>query len=123
LPTSWNFKQTVKRKEIEADDYFLLSRIFLIFLNFVANKLPEVFSRYLSMPPLFSTDLMAAADTLAFMHMPRMSLVNDTICKFGKNLRFVLLLAWLTLLPHTAAFPDREQTLDIAKLSIENVQS
>ena len=34
-------------------------------------------------------------------------------CKFGKNLRFVLLLAWETRLPETGPFPVSSQTFAI----------
>ena len=69
--------------------------------------------RYLSKPPLKSTVLKAAFVTFSFIFFLRISLLNVTFFKFGKNLRLVLFLAWLTLLPVKGEIPVSSHLLDI----------
>ena len=74
-------------EEINALIFFTL----LDNLEFLADK------RYLSKQPLKSTVLKAALVTFNFMFFLRISLLKTTFLRFGKNLRFVLFFAWLTL--------------------------
>ena len=71
------------------------------------------FVRNGSNPPFLSTVLKAAADILNLKLFLKVSEVKDTIFKFGRNRLFVLLLAWLTLLPVRAIFPVNSHFLVI----------
>src|SRR5882724_1705502 len=46
------------------------------------------------------------------------SLASVTVCRLGRNTRFVLLFAWLTRCPLRTPFPVNSQRRDMAALSI-----
>ena len=56
---------------------------------------------------------MPALETVSFRDLFNDSLLNLTFFKFGKNLLFVLLVAWLTLWPLRGIFPVSAHFLEI----------
>src|SRR3546814_4630736 len=71
------------------------------------------FSSQLSRPPLCSTERRPWVDTRSFTPLPSASDSNVTFCRFGRKVRLVLLLAWLTLWPTWRPLPVSSQMRDI----------
>ena len=72
--------------------------------------------RYLSRPPLKSTVLRAALVTFKSYILFKTSLLKVIFLRFGKKLRLVLLLAWLTLWPFKGNTPVSSHFLVIGLL-------
>src|SRR3954453_12699713 len=72
-----------------------------------------VLSSQLSSPPTCSTERRPCVETRSFTLCPRESEIRVTFCKFGRNVRLVLLLAWETLLPTCRPLPVSSQTRDM----------
>ena len=65
------------------------------------------------MPPLYSMVRIARVDSRMRTCTPRTSDSSEVSCRFGRNLRRVRLLAWLTLLPVSTPLPVIWQRRDI----------
>ena len=89
------------------------SRSFLSLIAVGDKFFSDEFNRNKSNPPFLSTVRSAAAETLNLKVFSSFSDVKETIFKFGKNRRFVLFFAWLTLLPVRAILPVSSHRLDI----------
>src|SRR4051794_33513640 len=72
-----------------------------------------VLSSQLSRPPTCSTERRPCVDTRSLTLWPRASEISVTFCRFGRNVRFVLLLAWETLCPTCRPLPVSSQTRDM----------
>ena len=72
------------------------------------------FARNASRPPRWSTVRSAAADTRSRKDRPNTSEINVTSFRFGRNRRFVLLLAWETLFPTIGRLPLSSHTRDMS---------
>src|SRR3954464_13747742 len=83
-----------------------------------------VFRSQLSSPPTCSTERRPCVDTRSFTLCPRASEISVTFCRFGRNVRLVLLLAWETLCPTCRPLPVSSHTRDmIFFLVLENGRS
>src|SRR5262245_4873589 len=56
------------------------------------------------------------------MLRPSVSEISVTLRRFGRNLRFVLMLEWLTLWPTSGLLPVRSQRQDMAHSSKNNAR-
>jgi hypothetical protein len=86
----------------------------LISSRFTFSALAESFSSLvlssqLSSPPLCSTERKPWVDTRNLKPRSSFSLSSVTFCRLGRKTRFVLLLAWLTLLPVMRPLPVSSQ--------------
>src|SRR6476661_3487621 len=72
-----------------------------------------VFISQLSRPPTCSTERRPWVDTRSFTLVPSASEIKVTFCRFGRNVRLVLLLAWETLFPTCRPLPVSSQTRDM----------
>src|SRR3954453_6498766 len=77
-----------------------------------------VFKSQLSRPPTCSTERRPCVDTRSFTLWLRASEIKVTFCRLGRNVRFVLLLAWETLLPTCRPLPVSSQTRDMVSILI-----
>src|SRR5205085_5307321 len=75
-----------------------------------------VFSSQLSRPPTCSTERRPLIETRNFTPRCRVSEMSVTCCRFGRNVRLVLLLAWETLLPTSRPLPVSSQMRDMSYL-------
>src|SRR6478672_12052675 len=99
-----------------ADAFFAISRLSLRTLGLSLSSL--VFRSQLSRPPTCSTERRPWVDTRSFTLWPSASEISVTFCRFGRNVRFVLLLAWETLLPTCRPLPVSSQTRDMVSILI-----
>src|SRR4051812_17636099 len=67
----------------------------------------------LSRPPTCSTERRPCVETRSFTPLPSLSEINVTFCRLGRNVRLVLLLAWLTLWPTCRPLPVSSQIRDM----------
>src|SRR3954453_21481559 len=67
----------------------------------------------LSRPPTCSTERRPCVETRSFTLWPSASERSVTFCRFGRNVRLVLLLAWETLLPTCRPLPVSSHTRDM----------
>src|SRR5205085_9942602 len=96
--------------------FFAISRFSLRTLTLSFSSL--VFSSQLSRPPTCSTERRPWVDTRSLTLCPSASEISVTFCRFGRNVRFVLLLAWETLLPTCRPLPVSSQTRDMVSILI-----
>src|SRR5690606_10840985 len=87
------------------------------------RRLAGVSNNQASSPPLCSTVRMPAADRRRRTSFPSASLIIEVSCTFGRNRRFVLLLAWLTLLPTITPLPVTSHRRAITQNPIEIVRA
>ena len=87
-----------QQRRVEGEDYNLPFTIALV----IASVIPILL-------------MVRKADVLTFkvIHSPVSGIKNLFTCKFGLNLRLVLALEWLTLLPTIEVFPVKSQILDM----------
>src|SRR5688500_11792507 len=96
---------------VASDAFLAISRLSLRTLALSLSSL--VFITQLSRPPTCSTERRPCVETRSFTLVPRASESKVTFCRFGRNVRFVLLLAWETLLPTCRPLPVSSQTRDM----------
>src|SRR3546814_15091374 len=65
----------------------------------------DVYDIHASRPPFFSIVRRPLTVRRRRTAVPSTSLISEVSCRFGRKRRFVLLLAWLTLLPTNAPLP------------------
>src|SRR6185437_5935425 len=82
-----------------------------------------VFRSQLSRPPTCSTERRPCVETRSLMLVLSVSEMSVTFCRFGRNVRFVLLLAWETLLPTCRPLPVSSQTRDMVSILIFRVRT
>src|SRR6478672_8157031 len=98
------------------ETFFAIS--FLSLRTFGLSLSLLVFSSQLSRPPTCSTERRPCVETRSLTLCPRASEMSVTFCRFGRNVRFVLLLAWETLLPTCRPLPVSSQTRDMVSILI-----
>src|SRR5258708_25489676 len=89
----------------------MISRLSLRTLGLSLSSL--VFSSQLSRPPTCSTERRPWVETRSFTLVSSASEIKVTFCRFGRNVRLVLLLAWETLFPTCRPLPVSSQTRDM----------
>src|SRR6476646_4605007 len=99
-----------------ADAFLAISFLRLRTLALSLSSL--VLSSQLSRPPTCSTERNPCVDTRSLTLCPSASEISVTFCRFGRNVRFVLLLAWATLLPTCRPLPVSSQTRDMVSILI-----
>src|SRR6478609_3685345 len=104
--------QSVRRpQEAFSANFFAISRLSL--RTFGLSLSSWVLRTQLSRPPTCSTERRPWVDTRSFTLCSSASEISVTFCRFGRNVRLVLLLAWETLLPTCRPLPVSSQTRDM----------
>src|SRR3546814_7980653 len=82
----------------------------------------DVFDSHASRPPFFSIVRRPLTVRRRRTAVPSTSLISEVSCRFGRKRRFVLLLAWLTLLPTNAPLPViwQRRAMGILELSVSS---
>src|SRR5437764_3930832 len=96
---------------------------FLSLRTFGESLSSLVFNSQLSSPPTCSTERRPWVDTRSLTLVPSASEISVTFCRLGRNVRFVLLLAWETLLPTCRPLPVSSQTRDMVLILIVRVRT
>src|SRR5437870_4360178 len=91
-----NFRRLEQAQAACSAAFFAISFLSLRTLALSLSSL--VFKSQLSRPPTCSTERRPCVDTRSFTLWLRASEIKVTFCRLGRNVRFVLLLAWVTLL-------------------------